>query len=301
MIIKESRYTDVFAIQLKTEEYLMVVLPSEGGKIASFKRVGCEKEYLLQNESERYLKTDLNSDYVKGECCGFDDMFPTIDPVTVNTCKGLINYPDHGEVCRVSFESQIGENELVLKYKSPLGYEYLKTFTEKDGKIFINYSIKNVTDYNLDVLWAGHCLINATLGGQVNVEFKEGEQVDVMFDLVGNFKPLERVGYKKEYLKSQWEQGVKSCNKFYFVPDSKEGFIEYRYTEGDTFVMEFDCKTLPCVGIWQNFGNINDDYCIGLEPCTIGYDTVENAEKYGKKSLIGPQQTLKFFICLYVK
>ena len=299
MEIVKCLYKGVLAFQLKTKRFVLTVLPTEGGKIASFKKVGNEKEYLLQNPSKEYLAIDMESDYVKGECCGFDDMFPTIDPVKVKTISGeWIEYPDHGEICRVGFNFEIKEDKFILQYDSTMGYSYQKAFFEEEGKIRINYKITNFSNAPLDVLWAGHCLINAEKGGEVDLEYKDGDLVDVMFDISGKFQPFERIAYKKEYLKTNWINGVKACNKFYFVGKSKDGYIRYKYPSGDTFVMEFDSGKLPYVGIWQNFGNINDSYCIGLEPCTVAYDTVENANKYGQKCIIEPNKSLNFFIKL---
>lgn len=301
MEIVKCLYKGVLAFQLKTKQFVLMVLPTEGGKIASFKKAVDKKEYLLQNPSKEYLSIGMESDYVKGECCGFDDMFPTIDPIKVKTLSGeIMEYPDHGEICRVGFNFEIKEDKLILQYKSKMGYDYQKTFCEEEGKIRINYKITNFSNMPLNVLWAGHCLINAEKGGEVDLEYKEGDLVDVMFDISGKFQPLERITYKKEYLKSNWTVGVKACNKFYFVAKSKEGYIKYRYPSGETFVMEFDSDKLPYVGIWQNFGNINGSYCIGLEPCTVAYDTVENAEKYGQKGIIEPSESLNFFIKLSV-
>ena len=117
MIITKSNYKNVFALKLETEYYTALVLPNEGGKIASFfdKRKG--KEYLLQNPSKRYLHVGLTDEFEKGECSGFDDMFPTIDPVTV----GGKEYPDHGEVCRVPFSYEIVESEKKAKESSKKG------------------------------------------------------------------------------------------------------------------------------------------------------------------------------------
>ena len=51
MIIRESSYKDIFAIELETEKYIAKVIPSEGAKIASFKAKESGKEYLLQNRA----------------------------------------------------------------------------------------------------------------------------------------------------------------------------------------------------------------------------------------------------------
>ena len=126
MRIVESKYKNVFALQVETDSYTALVLPSEGGKLASFIDKKTGKEYLLQNPSKEYLHIGKSDNFEQGECSGFDDMFPTIDPVCVNGKE----YPDHGEVCRVSFSYSIEGEKLVLRYelKRTAQYYYIVVF-----------------------------------------------------------------------------------------------------------------------------------------------------------------------------
>ncbi len=304
MIIKECKYKGVNAYELKTKNLTAIVIPSQGGKIASVKDNESQKEYLLQNPSKEFLRTGLNDNFVDGECCGFDDMFPTIDPVTVTGGdKKEYSYPDHGEVCRVPFLCSLTEKTITLRYFSDyLGYEYIKTLSENsDGKLEIFYQIKNLSGIDLDVLWAGHCIVKQEKGGNVIVPFKDGEQVDVMFDTSNTLKSGDRIPYKSEYLFSEWNDDEGYCKKFYFPKKAVDGYVCYRYPDGKIFCMEFDKEQLPYVGIWQNNGGLNNEYCVGLEPCSVGYDTVKNAEKYGQKRLIKYGETMQFTIKLSIK
>ena len=172
---------------------------------------------------------------------------------------------------------------------------------EEEGKLRIDYNVTNISNIPLDVLWAGHCLINSEKGGQLNFAFSDGDEIDYISDSSDKFKPFERVKFKKQDFKTIWDEKLKFCNKFYFATKTPKGVIEYTYLNGDVFVMEFDNKKLPYVGVWQNFGRINDSYCFGLEPCTVAYDTVVNAEKYGQKEIIEVGESLKFFIRLSIK
>lgn len=304
MIVRESKFKDAFAFELITKRNTAKVVPLEGGKIASFRDRASGKEYLLQNPSEKFLHTGLSDEFVDGECCGFDDMFPTIDPVSVNYPDGkIMEYPDHGEVARVPFSYEATEDSLTLHFSSKrFGYDYTKTFREsEEGGLQIDYRIENRSDYDLDVLWAAHCLINAEQGGQVLVPFGEGEDVDIMFDTVSRFTPGARIPFREEYFLTEWTVGVPECRKFYFPRKAPEGYLAYRYPAGDLLVMEFDPEKIPCIGVWENFARFNDAYCIGFEPGSVGYDTVKNAEKYGQKSLIKQGERLDFFIRLSIK
>lgn len=304
MIVREAVFKDVFAFELITRQSTALVVPSQGGKLASFRDRDSGKEYLLQNPSETFLKTGLSDSFVDGECCGFDDMFPTIDPVSVTDQNGkTLHYPDHGEVCRVPFDYEATASSLTLRYVSAyMDYEYVKTFTEsEDGALHIAYRITNRSDGDLDVLWAAHCLIYAEQGGQVLLPFADGETVDVMFDLTGRFKAGERLAYTSELLRSEWQEGVPSCKKLYFPRKAPQGFVAYRYPAGDVFTMAFDREMLPCIGVWENLGSLHGVYCLGLEPASVGYDTVKNAEAYGQKRPIKQGDTMAFSITLSVQ
>lgn len=304
MIVKECKYKGVSAFELRTDNLTAIVIPSQGGKISSIKDNEKGKEYLLQNPSKEFLRTGLTDNFVDGECCGFDDMFPTIDPVTVVRNDGIVcDYLDHGEVCRVPFSCAVTKKTITLRYFSDiLGYEYEKIFSENDdGGLEINYCITNRLTVDLDVLWAGHCIVKQEKGGKVILPFSNGDLVDVMFDKSGELKDGDRIVYKEEYLFSEWDEKNPYCKKFYFPEKVSDGYIHYRYPDGRIFCMEFDKEQLPYVGIWQNNGGLNDAYCVGLEPCSVGYDTVKNAEKYGQKRLIKAGESMKFFIKLSIK
>ena len=298
MKITQSKYKNVFAIRLETAKYIALVLPSEGGKIASFQDKITGKEYLLQNPSATYLHIGLTDDFEKGECSGFDDMFPTIDPVCVEGKE----YPDHGEVCRVPFSYTPAEDKLVLEYASvSLGYTYKKSFTgEKNGALRIAYEITNQSETPLRALWAGHCLLNAEQGGKIIVPFQERSPMDCVYDSNQNIQAPVRLPYQEQQLLTTWSE-TRAAQKWYFFEKCQQGMVGYQYPQGDTFVMEFDKNNLPYLGLWLDYGLVNGSYCVGLEPCSLGYDTVLNAEKYGQKRLIKTGETMRFEILLYVK
>ena len=295
MKISLTKFKDVLALELKSQAFTAIVLPSEGGKIASFKD-GEGEEFLVQNLSDKYGHVGLGDSYVDGECSGFDDMFPTIDEVEIIGADGeRLLYPDHGEVCRMPFEYQISGDTLVMNYASSMGYSYKKTLAEKDGKLSITCEIANFSGKDLDALWAAHCLIRAEDGGEVLLPFLLGEAVDVQFDTSNRYAAGERLSLSREMLVSNFALAP-CCNKLYFPNKTPKGYIGYRYPSGKVFNMEFDENTLPSIGVWQNYGVVKGYYCVGLEPCTVGYDTVVNAKKYGQSSPVRSGEKLS--VCL---
>lgn len=304
MQIQKTRYKNVPAIELTTEKYAVLMLPGEGGKMASFRDRSTGKEYLVQNASEQYLHLGPEGDYEHCECSGFDDMFPTIDPVSVKNSLGQeLAYPDHGEICRLTFSHTVAEGALTLSCDSPLlGVHYEKTLTEgEDGALQIHYTIINPTAADLDVLWAAHCLVNAQPGGQVLTPFAEGHPVDVLYDSTGVISAQTRMPGGDAFLRTPTEAHPPKSAKLYFSGTCPKGFMGYRYPAGDAFMMAFDCKKLPSLGLWVNNRRLGDAYCVGIEPCTVGYDTVTMGKKYGQENILKAGQTLQFTLSLSVE
>ena len=304
MIIQQIFYKDIPALELITKTVRATVVPKQGGKMVSFQAIHSSKEYLLQNRSKKFIPMGLEDSFEHCECAGFDDMFPTIDPVSLISKDGVtLSYPDHGEVCRLPFTAEVCENTLVLRAQSAaLGYAYEKVFTEDaDGGLRISYCIENRAPRDMDVLWAGHFLVNVEKGGKLLLPFPNGEPTDVVADLTGKWQVGARVPLGEKLLLADWREDVPDCRKVYFPRKAPEGYIAYQGPLGDVLMMEFDSTQLPYIGLWINLGYLHGDYCVGLEPASVGYDTVKNAEAYGQKDILKKNTCKKFFLKLSIK
>ena len=231
-------------------------------------------------------------------------MFPTIDAVEVMGENGRkLFYPDHGEVCRSKFNYVIKHNSLEMRFVSrKFGYEYIKTIREdENGKITIDYIIKNNSNVSLDVLWAGHCLINAENGGRVVVPFKKGAPIDLMFDKNGRLGVAgDRLLLEDVFLSTVWKENAFECRKFYFSEKCPEGYVKYEFRDKRTFLVEFDKSQISYLGVWINYGYLNGYYCVGIEPCCLGYDNVVNAKEYGQTHKLESKETFHFILSLSV-
>lgn len=163
MRVIKSSYKDLEALKLQYGDCEVIILPSEGGKMASFRSKG--KEYLAQREGGKYKPLTLDGNYVDSECSGFDDMFPTIDPCF----NGQRMYLGHGEVCRVPASYEIHEKGLFMHVESPFNdYVFTKDYTLDDlGRLTISYSTTNLQDEPLMALWAAHLMLKAEDGQNI--------------------------------------------------------------------------------------------------------------------------------------
>ena len=301
MKIYKSTYKNVFSIVIETEKLTAVVCPSEGGKFVSIKSKN--REFLVQNPSSEFLHLSYDGEFEKTECAGFDDMFPTIDPVIVKegSRKGK-EYNDHGEVCRLSFDYEIKDNAVYLKTTSKnLNYTFEKVITADDnGGILVNYKVVNLSSDNFNCLWAGHCLVDITSGGEILTPFSDGDEYDLVYD------PFSRIASSLGRLKLDSKKVLdfsgeedKTCYKLYFPKKLNGGAVAFKFLDGETFSIEFS-KEIPYLGIWVNNGYLNNQRNVGLEPCTLGYDTIYNAEKYNQNYKIGANEAKTFSIKISV-
>ena len=292
MKITKSTYKDIFALRLEGEKYIALVLPDQGAKIASFYDKARGKEYLLQNPSERYTPLGPCGEFEKCECSGFDDMFPTIDPCIVDG----ESYPDHGEVARVPFSYEIADNCLTLSFTSKLGYRFEKRVCEDaEGRLCINYKLENKKSAPLRALFATHCLVRIENGGRIRTPFSSSDSIDLVYDTE---REGARVCFEPEMLKTVWSDR-REARKWYFPDRVSDGAVAYEYPSGERFVMEYDKESLPYLGIWLDLGKINGTYSVGIEPCSLGYDTVHNAAMHGQLGAI--DEALEFTVKLYIE
>ncbi len=276
-----------------------VILPGEGGKIASFTDEK-GREYLLCNPSPVYLHTGGGA-YEKCDCSGFDDMFPTIDEARVLRADGKeLVYPDHGEVCRNPFDYEVKDGAISMSFRSyAFGYDYFKTVRAENGTVVIDYRIVNTGKYPLNALWAAHCLVPIENGGSVVSSYPDDAMAEMVSGTVASFTQNAVFCAKKAAFTQMG--GEKRSGKYYFLPPSGGGFVGYRYADGRTFYIEYDKEILPELGVWQNEGALNGACCVGLEPCTLAYDSVVNAKARGTERPIPAGKSLEFTLRLGVK
>ena len=302
MKIEKGFYKNVPAYILDTGVCRAVVLPEDGGKIASFIALATGRELLLVRETDEYARIRMEDSFELGECSGFDDMFPTIDPERVTPDGKEYDYPDHGEICRVALSATVSDSSLTLTYTSEnIPYSFTKTFTEGEGgEIKISYIIKNLSAYPLPALFAAHCLLRTEDGGRLIFPFGLGEPCDLISDTSGEYAAPVRIPLSEDFVVSREAEGNPHSKKIYFPNRCPIGRVEYEYPSGERFVMKFDSKTLCYLGIWYNYRGIRDDFCIGIEPASLGYDTVSAAKKMGQQSPIPSGESLEFYISIGV-
>lgn len=270
-MIKETFYKDRPAVKLSCDKFTATFLPKDGGKLASFKS-NSGFEYLLQTEGEKYRRLDLAGRFVKSECSGFDDMFPTIDQCVVNGME----YLDHGQICRQELDAEIDGNRLTLCCKlQDLNIFYKKTAYIKDDALVVEYHIENHNDFDFEYLWAGHIMIRGEEGAYA------------VSNLDGTPRKIVSGTPVSEETAHILPQKVHKNYKFYYTdanPPVKCGVV---FPKSNTEIcVECDSDVVKYFGAWVNAGDINSAYTIAIEPCTALYDDPIRAKEANANSII---------------
>lgn len=282
-MIERTMYKNRPAISVEGGGLTAVFLPEDGGKMASLKTAD-GTELLCGAKGEQYLPLTLDGSYIESECSAFDDMFPAIDPCTVDG----FDYPDHGEVCRIPHNAEILGDTLCLSCEAQsVQARFKKEIIPEAEGITIRYEITNRNNKALPYLWAGHMMFAAHEGDRVFTNAPKDCGMRVMFGnapedpyTIGPFSP-EGESYK-----------------FYLTSPFSPLICGIDYNSGGRITVSFDGDEVRWLGVWMNNGSFKGMYNIAPEPCTAPYDNPVNAEKEGAGSLIPPLGTVVFTLHL---
>ncbi|NOH16629.1 DUF5107 domain-containing protein [Clostridium cochlearium] len=309
-IIKEIKHKNIEALQLENHIIKIIVIPSLGGKIASFYRKDKDFELLYENKYEKYIKPNLYDFFEKYDASGFDDAFPTIDTCKVKYGEEEIIYPDHGEIWTGNFNYQIVEDKIILTYTSKiLDYSYEKKTYIEDDKLIINYKIINKGKYNLPCIWAMHCLVKCE------------EDMEIIFpkgcSKILNVHDSEYLGtigkvhsYPKTisckgdiyYLNRVFPKSYNKTEKYYVKGELQEGKCGIYYpSKKILYSIDFPKEKLPYLGFWVTEGGFRGDYNCALEPTNGYYDDIDIAKNNNKLKILEPKEELNFYIRLQLK
>ncbi len=285
-------YKDRPAEVVESTSLIATFLPEDGAKMASLRVKESGKELLVVRKEKQYKVLEYTGDYCAAECSGFDDMFPTIDPFVLSdgAYKG-IPYPDHGEVCRLSYVVHRDGEKLVFRATSkifPVEYEKSVWATE-DGGIDIEYIYRNTGKSSFPFLWAAHIMLQGEDGAKVFTSYSEETIPELMF---------ATEGFQQEELPvdclTGHEPGEGAAYKYYYMQPMPEGRFGLSYTDGSKLTFELDPEKIPYFGIWLNNGKFQDLYSITPEPCTIPLDAVDRAAQRGYESAIPGESEFVF-------
>ena len=295
-----AAYKDRPALRVETPTLTALLLPEDGGKLASVKARRDGFEFLCQNPAPAYARLAYDGAYIESECASWDDMFPTIDPYTPEAGEYAgVTYPDHGEVCRLPMAVAYEGESVVLSCTSRLfSVDFEKKITpEADGALALTYTLRNRGREDFPYIWAAHCMMRGADDLRVETPYPADAPAVYMFGPEGvESLPRDRLtGYRA---------GSGAAYKLYYTAPTNGGFLRAVYgASGHSFEMDYrdSAAAIPYVGLWINNGGFKDYYNIALECASAPYDAPHKAMAQGVCSVLPAGESLTFTVRVRVE
>lgn len=304
--IYEGSYKDQKAIVMESDELTFKFLPDFGGNIASIVDKKTSKEFMVQRPEPKYRTVPFDGSYVDAECCGLDDMFPTID-----TCYyqkepwAGIKLADHGEVWNLKAKILAGKDDVSFTFygiRLPYVFEKRIRFLS-DSVLRIDYKVINNTQFDMDFLWAAHTMLNAEPGVKILVPRDLKKAISVFT----NTGRIGRYGEEFEWPEFMDKDGIKrntaimgtredNCEKYYFKDALKKGWCAAQYPGNSVFALSFPPQKIPYLGILHNPGSFRNIYNLFLEPCSASFDRPDFAAARGQNSVVKACSTYEWYL-----
>ncbi len=306
--IYKGKYKNVFSIIIESKVLRVNILPQYGAKIQSIFQKEKQKEYLFQSEGKYFKKPEYGIFFEKGECSGFDDMFPSISTCyyPVKPWQG-IKVPDHGEVWSIPWDYELKDDSIILStHGVRFPYKLIKKISLKNNNILnIEYKAINYSNYNFDFIWAAHPLFNCS----ENTKIILPESVDKVINVYNESKrlgkygkvfswPIANTGLDNEYDMSKISSKKRNlCEKYYILNDLDLGKASlYDTKTGDLITLRYPIDKVPYLGVWINEGGFLGQYNVALEPCTGAFDRVDFAKQWNRISTIEAKNKYEWFL-----
>lgn len=310
-----STYKNRKAVTLESEVLKVQFLPELGGKMASLVCKKNSMEFLAQAENTEYKVLKYDGSYVDSECSGFDDMFPTIDTCYYDGYPWTgVKVPDHGEVCGLPWSYSIEGDSL---YMSVYGVRFPYKFEKwagfgSDNVLNIKYKVTNLSNFDMDFIWAAHPMVNIEEGGEILLPYGDNSGLTCVFSWdegfgkygdTGKWPELKRRDGSLQKLNISSPRNQKGNNyKYYFNDKIPEGWCAYRYKSSDTVLtFSFPPDRVPYLSIWVNEGSFHGFHNIAMEPCTGAYDRIDLAKIHKQNSVLKAKSEYSWFFNFHIE
>lgn len=296
------------AVVLENRTLRVVVLPELGGRIWSVIYKPLDREIVWQNPRIAPQKAQFSSAFDNVWCGGWEEMFPTAAPATINGEA----FPDHGEVWSLPWTPKVERNvEFVALHLScwtpisGMSVEKILTLRGDEPSFELSYRIQNPGQEVFPFIFALHPAMAVA----------EGDRIDfpqILFDIEPSYPgTLADVESPIQWPMARGKSGetdlraVKPASSravyFLYGHGHREGWFVVtdpvrRFSAGLTFSPEVfrSCWVFASYGGWRGY------HMALMEPCTSYPQQLEDAVSQGRAATLAPGEVLQTtvtFLC----
>ncbi|HEY1730998.1 MAG TPA: aldose epimerase [Terriglobales bacterium] len=284
--------------RLENSDLSAIIVPPEGGRIASLRSMESGVEFLTQSErSGAYVQTGLDTPFLDGPCAGVEECLPTVARCGPDTPGGAV--PDHGDFWQLAWQvisSSDSDIEIEAKgFSRPLMFS--KRISLDGSELCIDYRVQNLAPEDTSFLYACHPLFAVSPGDRIVLP-PEVRSLSLDYS---RHERLGRRGAEISWPRSQSgleldvvDAPTSGIAEMLYTSSLKEGWCGiYRSAERQGVKITFDTRQLGYLGIWLCYGGWPDDsakprqYAVALEPATAPCNGLAGAIDRGMAMTLG--------------
>ena len=299
---------------LQNAELAVVILPGEGGRVASLVSQHSGLEFLTQSQTNREPRPlGPDAPFQDGPCAGIEECLPTIGPCGPETDGGAA--PDHGDFWRLlwTVEGTPDREHLCIQatgFSRPL--RFWKEFSIEGSALHVKYRVENLHSSPVSFLYACHPLFAVSAGDRVVLP-EEVRQVALNYSRGGR---ISTSGGKIQWPHPAGDSGIDlrvagssadgTAEMFYTGRLQRGRCGLYRASAQQGLIVSFDTARLPYLGVWLCYGGWPDtdveplQYAVALEPTLAPYGTLLAAQQANLAYVLNPGETLSWYITFRV-
>lgn len=292
---------------LENEHLLVLVIPKEGGRVASLKSRSSGTEFLLQAQPNRPgIHPSMRAAFRDGSCAGIEECLPSVGPCDDATIGGPV--PDHGDFWQLPWklEEPPDPQSILL---SATGFSRPLRFTRQISlagrSLQINYTIENIGDEPTSFLYACHPLLAVEEGDRIILpdEVKTLQLRSSRNQRLGTAGQTVSWPVTQNLDLSRVLAATTGVGDMLYTQRLRHGYCGlYRTSLQQGITLQFDIARLPYIGVWLCYGGWPEggdelrQYAVALEPTTTPCSTLDEAQQSLQATMLLPGETLRWNI-----
>jgi galactose mutarotase-like enzyme len=301
MMSSENGIANAAAISLQSDEMEVMVIPGEGGRIASLRSVSSGLEFLTQARPDRQaIKPSLETAFQRGPCAGAEECLPTVGPCV--DCTGG-PAPDHGDFWQIPWSvDSLDSRKLQMHavgFSRPLRFE--RIISVDGASLSLNYRVVNFGSKAYSFLYAWHPLFAVETGDRVVLPTEVAE-VRLSYSRGHALGPEGKPLKWPELTSSRVIRDLSvACDPHHETAEmiytrrlhvGRCGLFRGEHRQG--VIISFDPSQLPYLGVWLCFGGWPvagpeaKQVAVALEPTNAPFNTLSEAEHAGLAVRLAP-------------
>ncbi len=277
------------------------VLPERGAMVASLIDLESGREWLDQPEEGPDRAAGLDAVYGGREACGWDECFPTVNPVPYPEPPWEdVPLADHGELWSRPWASEQDGAAVVTRIDGArVPYRFERRLSLEGRSILAEYELSNPSNAPILGLWAMHPLVRARPGMRVLLP-GEVRSLGCTYSSVDAGAEGSEIGRPDVWRLAPPEEGL--ALKL-FTGRLETGRAALADADRGAWIgIEWSPAELPYLGLWLNQGGWPPGgparYHVAFEPTFARADDLATAARSGEAARVEPRATVRWSVTL---